>query len=251
MIRISKCELNILTLNPDATKSVVMIHGIFTNLSLFYFNIAQKLSQNYRVILYDLRGHGLSAAPHDGYDLQTMSGDLLNILHGQNIRNAHLVGYSYGGLIALHTAMQHPNVVDKLVIIETPDLGDGQVRPLLKSYNRRNLEKYLKGLSLSTKLSASKRKTEKIHEQVRYLFEQTTFKEDLRHDLDLFARIAAASIKQETLLLYAQQTPCGHAADFLNQNIEKSTLAYGDGDHNIPVQNPTWIAEKILGFLAS
>ncbi|MDR1402200.1 MAG: alpha/beta hydrolase [Tannerellaceae bacterium] len=250
MIRINNNDFNILELNKSATETVVMIHGIFTNLSVFYFSVAHELAKKYHVVLYDLKGHGLSETACSGYDLQSASKDLLGILYELHIRKAHLTGYSYGGLIALYMAVYYPETVDKLIIIETPNLNDGQSRPLLEGYNKLFLDRYLAGLSVSTHMIPSQRKIDKIHRQVQYLFEHTTLKEDLRRDLDLFDKIAENNpVTNETLLLYATQTECANAAAFLHQHIKKSSLYYGKGDHSIPVQNPEWLVDKIIKFL--
>lgn len=249
IIRVNNNDFNILELNEEASETVVMIHGIFTNLSVYYFSIAQELAKKYHVVLYDLRGHGLSGTTNFGYDLQSMSEDLLGILGELNLSKIHLAGYSYGGLIALYTALYHSNVIDKLIIIESPDLNDGQSRPLLSGYNEHYLNQYLEELSDSTSIMSSRRKIAKTHQQVRFLFEQTTLKEDLSKDLNLFDEIAENPIPNETLLLYATISDCSNAAEYLHKYINKSYLYYGEGDHSIPVQNPKWIVDKIFKFL--
>jgi len=251
IIRINNNDSNILELNKDATETVVMIHGIFTNLSVFYFPVAQELSKKYHVVLYDLKGHGLSGTSDSEYDLRSMSNDLLKILTELDLSKIHLVGYSYGGLIALYTALNYPEKIDKLVVIESPDLSDGQHRPLLEGYDKEFLDQYLSDLSLSTSIANSNRKTAKMHQQVQFLFEHTTFKNDLMKYSDLFVQLAESSISHETLLLYASRTECGNAAKFLNQHIKKSSLHYGEGDHSLPVQVPNWLLLELQGFLGS
>jgi len=249
IIRINNNDFNILELNRGAAETVVMIHGIFTNLSVYYLSIAQELAKKYHVVLYDLKGHGLSGTTNTGYDLPSMSNDLLGILYELDISKMHLVGYSYGGLIALYMAVHYPEKINKLVIIETPNLADGQVRPLLEGYNKEFLDKYLSDLSASTSIVHSKRKIAKTHRQVAFLFEHTTLKKDLAKDLNLFDEVERQSPCHKTLLLYATRSDCANAAEFLKIHIKDSSLYYGEGDHSIPVQNPLWIVDRIAGFL--
>jgi len=248
-IQINNNEFNILELNENAGETVVMVHGIFTNLSVYYFSIAQELAKKYHVVLYDLKGHGLSGTADSGYDLHSMVNDLLGILYELNLSKVHLAGYSYGGLIALYMAVHYPKSIDKLIIIEAPDFNDGQARPLLDGYNKQFLDQYLDELSVSTSIIPSRRKIAKTHQQVRYLFEHTTLKKDLNNDLDLFDKIAEKLVENETLLLYATRTECGNAAEFLKGHIKNAELYYGEGDHSIPVQNPEWIVDRIFKFL--
>lgn len=249
IIRVNNNDFNILELNEGAPETVVMIHGIFTNLSVYYFSIAQELSKKYHVVLYDLKGHGLSGVTNFGYDLQSMANDLLGILRELNLSRIHLAGYSYGGLIALYMALHHSDIIDKFIIIESPDFNDGQPRPLLNGYNEYYLDQYLKELSVSTSIIPSRRKIAKTHQQVQFLFEHTTLKQDLNKDLDLFDKIAKNPIPNETLLLYATQSDCSNAGEYLHRYINKSSLYYGEGDHSIPVQNPDWIVDRIFKFL--
>lgn len=248
-LRINNNDFNVIDINPTASQTIVMIHGIFTNMSVYYFTIAQELAKEYRVILYDLKGHGLSETAPSGYDLQSMSDDLLGILDGLGLNKVHLAGYSFGGLIAMYTAMYHSNIVDKLIVIESADFNDGESRPLLEKYDKEYLDQYVDYLAKSTNMAPSKRKIDKIHRQVQFLFENTSIKNDFYRYKDLFARLSEKPIVQETLLLYATHSECTKTGKILRNQIKKSTLYYGKGDHNLPVQNPDWIIEKISNFL--
>ena len=60
---------------------VVMIHGLLVgNLAGWYFGAARELAPSHEVILYDLRGHGLSQASDEGYTIETMVADLRSFL---------------------------------------------------------------------------------------------------------------------------------------------------------------------------
>ncbi len=89
--------------------SVVLAHG-FTQNSRCWSSFSTELAQTRRLKLVDLPGHGQSE--HDDADLVT-SGDLLAEAGGE----AAIVGYSMGGRIALHTALQYRSQVSKLILI--------------------------------------------------------------------------------------------------------------------------------------
>src|ERR1044072_9968694 len=95
-------------MNAGAPETILMVHGMFTNLSIYYFNIAPILAQQFHVVLYDLKGHGMSGRSSHGYDLQTMSNELVELMDNLGLDTVHLAGYSYGGLIALKAAMCFP-----------------------------------------------------------------------------------------------------------------------------------------------
>lgn len=100
---------------------VVFIHGLgMDNLSSFYYTLANPVAHaGATVILYDLRGHGLSERPRTGYRLSDSVADLAAVLDASGVPGpVHLVGNSYGGTVALRFALAHPQWVLSLVLIE-------------------------------------------------------------------------------------------------------------------------------------
>lgn len=100
---------------------IVFIHGLrLDNLSSFYYTLANPVAQaGAEVILYDLRGHGLSERPPTGYRMSDSVADLAALLDALAIDGpVHLVGNSYGGTVALGFAVAHPNRVASMVLIE-------------------------------------------------------------------------------------------------------------------------------------
>src|SRR5258706_8468964 len=81
---------------------VVLLHGVTSNLAVWYNGVLPVLSSEFRVTAYDLRGHGLSDLTPNGYSSRDMSEDLHGLLDALEIRDAILVGHSFGGAIALH-----------------------------------------------------------------------------------------------------------------------------------------------------
>lgn len=102
-------------------KTVVLVHGlIMDDLSSYYFTLANPLSAaGHDVIMYDLRGHGRSDRPQNGYSVDDGVADLDGLLTALDIREpVHLVGNSYGGAIALGMALNHPHRVADVALIE-------------------------------------------------------------------------------------------------------------------------------------
>lgn len=248
ILRINNLNINVVEMNTTASETIVMIHGMFTNMAVFYFKIAPKLAEKYRVVLYDMRGHGLSDIAPSGYDFRFMSEDLLELMKALGLSKAHLVGYSYGGLVALYTAMNYPERVGDIAIIESPNPNDDEPRKLLEKYSRESLEQYTRKLSESTHLNPSRRHMEKLHKIQQYLLDNTTIVNDITQNVIFFQNVASAHIPNKTLLLYANESECKDAGEFLHRHIKDSRLFFGEGDHNLPVQNPDWVAEKLYDF---
>jgi pimeloyl-ACP methyl ester carboxylesterase len=99
---------------------VVLLHGlVMDNLSSLYFTLAGPLSQASEVLLYDLRGHGMSERPASGYGLDEMVADLDAILASCAAdRRVILVGNSFGGLLALAFAAKAGDRVAGVALLD-------------------------------------------------------------------------------------------------------------------------------------
>jgi pimeloyl-ACP methyl ester carboxylesterase len=106
---------------PPSGETIVLIHGLIVDdLSSYYFTLANPLAAaGHDVVLYDLRGHGHSERPPTGYTLRDGIADLDGLLTALEIdRPVHLIGNSYGGAIAIGMALDHPDRVADVTMIE-------------------------------------------------------------------------------------------------------------------------------------
>jgi non-heme chloroperoxidase len=78
-------------------KPVILIHGWPLSNEMWEYQIDFLVQNNYRVIAYDRRGFGKSSQPYDGYDYDTLTDDLKEIIEQLKLENATLVGFSMGG----------------------------------------------------------------------------------------------------------------------------------------------------------
>src|SRR5689334_20621076 len=84
---------------------VVLIHGVTGDLSIWFLcRAVTELAAGHRVTAYDLRGHGYSDVPADGYTSADHAADLFALMDAIGARTARLVGHSFGGVIAAHAA---------------------------------------------------------------------------------------------------------------------------------------------------
>ena len=95
---------------------VVLIHGLGTNAKGWIRNIP-ALAEDHRVIALDLPGYGYSSKKAYPYSMSFYATVLKELLTGLGVDHATLVGHSMGGQIAMVAALEHPDMVDRLVLI--------------------------------------------------------------------------------------------------------------------------------------
>ena len=238
IIKVNNSNVHIQELNKTAKETVILIHGMFSNLSVYYFNIAPILAKSFRVVLYDLKSHGLTQRVPGGYDLASMTEDLVQLMKKLNLREVYLAGYSFGGLIALNTAINYPELIKKLVIIEAPDPSDNRTAAIIDQYDKDFLEHYVANFADPAQPQMSKRQLEKNHQMYDYLFQQTSIKTDMLLERDFFRKAKLHELALPVLLLYATDSVCLDAGKELRSKILKTKLMELNGDHNLPVQDP-------------
>ncbi len=102
--------------------AVILLHGLGANAGIWVANIG-ALSAHYHVIAPDQIGFGHSDKPLIDYRIATFVDFLYGFMQSQKIAKATLVGNSLGGWIALAFALQHPEMVEKLVLVDAGGLS--------------------------------------------------------------------------------------------------------------------------------
>jgi len=99
--------------------AVVLLHGLGSCAEDWFLLQAPALSQRYRVLMPDLRGHGRSDKPPGPYTVHQMADDIAGFLRALGTDSAHIVGLSLGGAVAQVLAVWHPERVRSLVLVNT------------------------------------------------------------------------------------------------------------------------------------
>ncbi len=99
-------------------QTLILIHGLASNLGFWRYNIP-ALAEHYRVIAIDLPGYGRSekSAEYD-YSLSFQAATIRDLIDELGLEHVTLVGQSMGGQIAMITALQYPEAVDRLVLVD-------------------------------------------------------------------------------------------------------------------------------------
>lgn len=133
-IRISSnplVRLSAIDVSPERPKrTIVFIHGFGGKAEQWQYQM-QKFAMDNRVIALDMRGHGLSDKPSTGYDMPRIQLDLETALAQLNVSTPFvLVGHSFGGAVVTEYALNHPENVERLILIAAA--GEFRLAPLFK-----------------------------------------------------------------------------------------------------------------------
>ncbi|HUQ52268.1 MAG TPA: alpha/beta hydrolase [Gammaproteobacteria bacterium] len=141
--RVERRSANGLTLNVryDATSTpirpaLLLLHG-FPQTHAMWHKVADRLSKRFALVIPDLRGYGDSDKPlgspdHSAYSKRTMALDVLTLMRELGHEQFLVCGHDRGGRVAHRLALDHPQTVRKLVLLD--------ISPTLTMYERTTME---------------------------------------------------------------------------------------------------------------
>jgi pimeloyl-ACP methyl ester carboxylesterase len=188
-------------------RTVVFVHGlVMDNLSSFYFTLANPVAETAEVVLYDLRGHGLSERPARGYTVADFVAELAGVLDALAIAHpVQLVGNSFGGTLALAFAAAHPDRVAGVVLIDAHDGAAGwsaQMTATLQLQGEARDAKIVDSFQHWLGRHSEKKRT-RLARAASALVEGTTLVADLDASPPL-AAAALARVRAPVLALYGE-----------------------------------------------
>jgi non-heme chloroperoxidase len=134
-VRVGGAELHYVEAGKGAP--IVLVHGALGDYRIWDEQIA-ALSRRYRVVAYSRRDHYPNPWPDDGvsYTLAIHAADLAGLIAALRLGPAHVVAHSAGGAIAAEVALEHPELVRSLVLVEPGLTGLVAGEPASVAFNR-------------------------------------------------------------------------------------------------------------------
>ncbi|MFN2235307.1 MAG: alpha/beta fold hydrolase [Anaerolineales bacterium] len=113
-LKVNQTELQIREYENEAD-AIIFLHFGGSNLMMWQ-RAVPYFKDRYRLILVDLRGHGKSDRPTDGYHMDEMAKDVIGIMEHLELDQAHIIGSSIGAEVGLSMAANYPEKVISLVL---------------------------------------------------------------------------------------------------------------------------------------
>ena len=120
----------------EGEETVLLLHGL-TGSKEGMYSVRDLLSDDYRVITVDLRGHGESTRPSEYY-LEDHADDIHEIIREMDLGKVNLLGYSMGSYIALRTAEKYCEDIDHLILLCTK--ANGKTSSIARILKEENLD---------------------------------------------------------------------------------------------------------------
>lgn len=123
---------------------IVVVHGGPGLDHSYFLPHLERLAKNYRLIFFDQRASGRSSAPKDssGITLEIFVADIEGVREAFGLEKMHLMAHSWGGLLAMHYALKHPEHLKSLILISSvsANAADGDVanKNLQSRYTRQD-----------------------------------------------------------------------------------------------------------------
>lgn len=117
-VTVGGCRLVFEVEGPPAAPACLLLHSLGTT-SALWDPQWEPIGRRFRVIRYDVRGHGRSQPPAGPFTLERLGQDALAVLDAAGVQRAHVCGVSLGGLTALWLGVQAPSRVQGLVAANT------------------------------------------------------------------------------------------------------------------------------------
>jgi 3-oxoadipate enol-lactonase len=222
---------------------LVCLHGLVDRLEI-WDRICGPLSERGRVARIDQRGHGESEAPAGPYRREDLAADVVAIIRALAARSAILVGHSMGGIIAMTTALEHPDRVEGLVLIGTASQCNEKVA---RWYERIALAGEQRGTAGLAQAIYGEKSRKIVHGDAQGISHVTRTLKSL-YDDPLTPKLG--QIACPVLLIVGENDPMGpKASSIIAEQLPNAELhVVPDCGHWVHVERPEAVQEAFDGW---
>lgn len=236
---------------------LVFIHGLGSSTADWEFQVP-AFYQDYRVIIFDLRGHGQSDKPTGSYSIPMFAADSIGLLKALGVESAHVVGVSLGGAIAFQLALDAPEMVKTLTIVNSGPTGLVGDEAKKEVASRVGIVNQI-GMRAMGQVLAPRLFPKEEHAAIREKFVERWAINDPKAYIesllsmegwDVVSRIG--SINCPTLVLSADQdyTPVALKEAYVKLMPNAELVVIHDSHHATPIEQPESFNTVLKQFLA-
>lgn len=241
-------------------RTIIFIHGFPFNKSMWTVQVS-TLQENFRVITYDVRGHGESDIGNVDFSIELFVDDLVGLMDSLNIEKTLLCGLSLGGYIALRAIEKYPDRIQALILSDTQCIADSpeaveKRMSTIDGINANGVQQYAETSIANLFAPESHKAKQKEITAIRNTILSTP-KETLIKTLKALAArketcTSLNKINVPVLIIVGREdkiTPIA-AARFMNEKIKHSIIMIVDhAGHLTNLENPSDFNDQLKKFV--
>jgi 3-oxoadipate enol-lactonase len=238
---------------------ILLLHGLGSSTLDWELQIT-ALSEQYQVVVADFRGHGQSDKPAGPYSIAGFAADIANLITQLGLGPMHVVGISMGGMVAFQLAVDAPEQVRSLVIINSgPEFPSHTLKAKLVIQSRLLMLKFMGMRRLGTAI-AKRLFPAPEHESLRHMFVDRFSINDPRAYEDSVRAIAKFSVAERLdrircpVLVVASDrdyTPVSAKQAYLPRIASAKLIVIRDAGHACTLDQPDEVNAALLDFMRS
>jgi pimeloyl-ACP methyl ester carboxylesterase len=235
-------------------KPLVLVHGA-GGATTYWFNQLSGLSSEFRVIAIDLPGHGKSEPLKGKPSIEQYAKHLDAFINGMKLSKVVLLGHSMGGLIVQHITLNHPEIVEKLIIVDSSAKFPGRSGSGPSFRHAASMDANTIAASLFSQKTLRKTDATSLMKQIirgmspEFALNVLLRDFELADEVDFTGRLKA--IGAPTLIVHgADDVLPVSLANYLHENIKGSKLEIiPDAGHMVMMEKPTEFNNAIMKFI--
>ena len=258
---VNGAEVYYIDVGSSGALPIVLIHGFPFNYEMWRPQI-EVLENNFRVIAYDIRGHGNSGISDGQYMIDFFVDDLVGLLNHLKIEKAVLCGLSMGGYIALRTVERNPERVKALILADTqskPDSNEAKLKraasigAIKKLGVKPYAESFVKAVFATDSLTKKTATVEKINQIIQMNSSLGICGALLALASRTDTTEALPAIKVPTLILVGENdklTPPSASHEMYSKIPKSEIHLISNAAHMSNLENPDEFNKHVLNFLS-
>lgn len=256
-----KLHINGIDLHYERTgegRPIVLVHGLGSSSRDWEMQVP-FFSKHYQVISFDLRGHGQSQKPSGPYSMSLFAKDTAGLVKSLGVAPVHVVGISLGGMIAFQLAVDYPELIKSLVIVNAgPEVVVHTMKDRWQVFFRFAMVRLL-GMRKMGEVLSKRLFPKEEQVGIRKLFVEHWAENDTQAYLDTLCAIVGWSVTDRiqdinlpTLVVAADgdYTPVSAKEAFVQAIPKAELVVIPDSRHATPVDSPEKFNEAVMSFLS-
>lgn len=236
---------------------ILFIHGLGSS-TLDWSPQVEFFAPHYQVVTFDLRGHGRSAKPTGPYTMSLFAADTAELIRTLGIGPTHVVGLSLGGMVAFQLAVDTPELVRSLVIVNSVPEIDIRSRAVRRALVQRSLIVRLLGMRALGWVLGRRLFPKDSQHQLRRAFVERWARNQRGAYLAALKALAGWSVTGRlsaidcpTLVIGADQdyTPVAVKQSYVTALGSAELVVIEDSRHMTPLDQPDAFNRAVLRFL--